>query len=129
MGGRLDMIFDTATSGVPMIRGNQVRPLAVAAPSRLADFPNVPTFAEAGYPNFEVNAWYALYVPAKTPGEIVVRLNADLVKVLRQPEVVAKLQSLAVGPSPSTAQELGSFTQAEFAKYGKVIGTANIKID
>jgi tripartite-type tricarboxylate transporter receptor subunit TctC len=129
IGGRLDMIFDTTTSAVPMIKGDKVRALAVAAPSRLPDFPNVPTFAEAGFPNFEVNAWYALYAPARTPKEIVTRLNAELVKVLKLPEVVEKMQSLAVRTSPSTPQELGAFTQSEFTKYGGVISAANIRID
>jgi tripartite-type tricarboxylate transporter receptor subunit TctC len=67
IGGRLDMIFDTTTNAMPMIKGDKVRPLAVATPQRMPELPGVPTFAEAGYPAFGVNAWYALYAPAHTP--------------------------------------------------------------
>jgi tripartite-type tricarboxylate transporter receptor subunit TctC len=129
IGGRLDMIFDTTTSAMPMIKGDKVRPLAVAAPARLPELPGVPTFAEAGYPQFEVNAWYALYAPAHTPKDIVARLSSELTKVLKQPEVVEKLSGLAVRTSPSTSQELASFTQAELDKYGKLIRAGNIRID
>jgi tripartite-type tricarboxylate transporter receptor subunit TctC len=129
IGGRLDMIFDTTTSAMPMIRGDKVRALAVAAPARLPELPNVPTFAEAGYPQFEVNAWYALYAPAHTPNEIVVRLSGMLMKILKQPEVVEKLNGLAVRTSPSTSQELATFAQAELGKYGKLIRAGNIRID
>ncbi len=129
IGGRLDMIFDTTTSAMPMIAGDKVRAVAVATPARLPELPGVPTFAEAGYPSFGVNAWYALYAPANTPKEIVARLSAELTKVLKQPEVVAKLSSLAVRTSPSTPQELASFTQVELDKYGKLIRAGNIRID
>jgi tripartite-type tricarboxylate transporter receptor subunit TctC len=129
IGGRLDMIFDTTTSAMPMIKGNKVRALAVASPARLPELPNVPTFAEAGYPQFEVNAWYALYAPARTPNDIVARLGGVLTKVLRQPEVVDTLATLAVRPAPSTPQELAAFGRAELAKYGKVIRAGNIRID
>ncbi len=129
IGGRLDVILDTATSAVPMMKGDKVRALAVAAPARLADFPSVPTFAESGYPGFEVNAWYALYAPALTPRDIVARLSAELVKVLEQPEVVAKLAALAVRTTAGSPQDLAKFTQSEFDKYGKLISAGNIRID
>jgi tripartite-type tricarboxylate transporter receptor subunit TctC len=129
IGGRLDMIFDTTTSAMPMIKGDKVRAVAVAAPARLPELPNVPTFAEAGYPNFQVNAWYALYAPARTPKDIVARLSGELTKVLKQPEVVSKLNDLAVRTSPSSPPELASFGQTELDKYGKLIRAGNIRID
>lgn len=129
IGGRIDMIFDTTTSAVPMLRGDKMRALAVAAPARLPELPNVPTFAEAGYPGFEVNAWYALYAPAKTPAEVLARLAGELKKVLAQPEVTDKLAALAVRSTPGTPQELAVFAQAELGKYGKLIRAGNIRID
>lgn len=129
IGGRIDMIFDTTTSAVPMLRGDKMRALAVAAPSRLAEFPNVPTFAESGYPGFEVNAWYALYAPAKTPAEVLTRLAGALKTVMAQAEVGDKLAALAVRSTPGTPQELASFSQAELGKYGKLIKAGNIRID
>jgi tripartite-type tricarboxylate transporter receptor subunit TctC len=129
IGGRIDMIFDTTTSAMPMIKGDKVRPVAVATPARLPELPNVPTFAEAGYPNFGVNAWYALYAPAQTPKDVVARLSTELAKVMKQPDVVQKLADLAVRSSTSSPQELASFTQAELDKYGKLIRAGNIRID
>lgn len=129
IGGRLSVIFDTTTGAMPMIKGDKLRPIAVASPTRLAELPNVPTFAEAGYPGFEVSGWYALYAPAKTPADVVARLSADLGKVMSMPEVDTKLRGLAVKPSYGTPLELASFTQSEFSKFGKVIKASNIKAD
>jgi tripartite-type tricarboxylate transporter receptor subunit TctC len=129
IGGRLAVIFDTTTAAMPMIKGDKIRAIAVSSPTRLADLPNVPTFAESGYPGFEVSAWYALYAPAKTPADVLARLSAELAKVMKNPEVDAKLKALAVKPSDGGAAELAAFTQTEFAKYGKVIKAASIKAD
>jgi tripartite-type tricarboxylate transporter receptor subunit TctC len=129
IGGRIDMIFDTTTSAMPMIKGGKVRALAVAAPTRLPELADTPTFAELGYPNYQVNAWYALYAPAHTPKDVLARLSVELQKVLRQPDVVDTLGGLAVHTSPSTPQELASFGQAELDKYGKLIRGSSIRID
>ncbi len=129
IGGRLAVIFDTTTAAMPMIKGDKIRAIAVSSPTRLPDLPNVPTFAEAGYPGFEVQGWYALYAPAKTPPEVLARLSSELGKVMQMPEVDSKLKALAVKPSYGSPQELAAFTQTEFAKYGKVIKAANIKAD
>ncbi|WCM89830.1 Bug family tripartite tricarboxylate transporter substrate binding protein [Acidovorax sp. NCPPB 3576] len=129
MGGRLDMILDTLTSASPLIKGGKVRALAVAAPARLPELPDVPTFAEAGYPGFEVNAWYALYAPAKTSKDVVATLNTALNAVLRQPEVLERMAALGVRPQPGTPQALARFTQDELGRYGKVIQANGIRID
>jgi len=129
MGGRLDMILDTLTSASPLIKGGKVRALAVAAPARLPELPDVPTFAEAGYPGFEVNAWYALYAPAKTSKDVLATLNTALNAVLRQPEVLERLGALGVRPQPGTPQALARFTQDELGRYGKVIQANGIRID
>ncbi|MDB5847480.1 MAG: hypothetical protein JWP29_1232 [Rhodoferax sp.] len=129
IGGRLAVIFDTTTAAMPMIKGDKIRAIAVSSPTRLPELPNVPTFAEAGFPGFEVSGWYALYAPAKTPADIVARLSADLGKIMQMPDVDSKLKALAVKPAYGSPQELGAFTEAEFTKYGKVIKLANIKAD
>lgn len=129
IGGRLDMILDTTTSAMPLIKGDKVRPLAVASNSRLPDLPNVPTFAETGYSGFEVNAWYALYAPAKTPREIVARLGSELAKVMKLPEVAERFNALGVRTSSGSAQELARFQQDELDKYGKLIRAGNIQVD
>lgn len=129
MGGRLDMILDTLTSAIPLIKGGKVRALAVASSTRLSELPGVPTFSEAGYPGFEVNAWYALYAPAKTSKEVIARLNSSLVTVLKQPDVLEKFGNLGVRTQPGTPQDLARFTQDEWNRYGKVILANGIRID
>ncbi|SDI63540.1 Bug family tripartite tricarboxylate transporter substrate binding protein [Propionivibrio dicarboxylicus] len=129
IGGRLDVIFDTSTNSTPLIKGGKVRPIAVSSKTRMADFPDVPTFAESGYPDFTVNGWYALYAPAKTPKAIVDRLSVELQKVLKQPEVIEKLRGVGVAPASGVASELAKYGPDEFAKYTKLIKDANIKAD
>ena len=129
IGGRLDLIFDTSTNSTPLIKGGKVRPIAVSSPQRLPDLPNVPTFAESGYPQFSVNGWYALYAPAKTPKDITARLSADLQKVLKMPDVIEKLRGVGVTPASGDAAELVKFGPAEIDKYSKLIKAANIKPD
>lgn len=129
IGGRLDVIFDTSTNSTSLIKGGKVRPIAVSSPARLPDFPNVPTFAESGYPQFSVNGWYALYAPAKTPKEIVSRLSTELQKVLKMPDVIEKLRGVGVSPASGDQNELVKFGPSELEKYGKLIKAANIKAD
>ena len=82
-----------------------------------------------GYSGFEVNAWYALYAPAKTSKEVVARLNKSLVSVLKQPDVLEKLNNLGVRTQPGSAQDLACFTQDEYSRYGKIILAGGIRID
>ena len=129
IGGRLGVIFDTSTAAMPMLRGDKIRALAVAAPQRLAELPNVPTFAELGYPKFDVNGWYALYAPARTPQPVLARLNAELNKAMALPDVQEKLKGFAVRPAGGTPQDLAKFTQSEYERYGQVIRSAGITAD
>ena len=129
IGGRLDVIFGTTTAFNEMIASGKVRPLAVSSAGRLPEYPNVPTFAESGYPQFSVNGWYALYAPANTPKEIVARLSAELQKVMKMPDVVEKLRTVGVTPGSGNAAELAKFGPAELEKYRQLIKAANIKAD
>ena len=129
IGGRVPVIFDTATNCVPLLKSGKVRALAVGAPARLADFPNVPTFAEAGYPQFDFSAWYAVFAPAKTPKDVVAKLSGALSTALKNPEVVAKLNGTGVTPANGDAATLAKFLPGEHERIGRLIRTANIKPD
>jgi tripartite-type tricarboxylate transporter receptor subunit TctC len=129
MAGRLQLIFDSTTNAMPLIKSGKVRALAVASPKRLPDLPDVPTFAEAGYPNFEVTSWYGLFGPAKMPPAIVAKLSSDLQKVLKQPEVIEKLRGVGITPATGEPAPLAALIPTEYEKYGKLIKTANIKPD
>lgn len=129
IGGRVPVVFDTATNSMPLIRGGKVRPLAVSMPQRLPDLPNVPTFAEAGFPGFQFTAWYGLFVPAKTPKDIVAKLSGALQTVLKQPDVIEKLRSVGVSPASGDSAELAKLVPIEYERIGKLIKAANIKAD
>ncbi len=129
IGGRVPVIFDTATNCVPLLKSGKVRALAVGAPARLPDFPNVPTFAEAGYPQFDFSAWYAVFAPAKTPKDVVARLSGALSTALKNPEVAAKLNGTGVTPANGDAATLAKFLPGEYERIGRLIRTANIKPD
>lgn len=96
IGGRVPVIFDTATNCVPLLKSGKVRALAVGATARLPDFPNVPTFAEAGFPQFDFSAWYAVFAPAKTPKDVVAKLSNALSVALKNPDTMAKLNGVGV---------------------------------
>ena len=129
IGGRVPVIFDTATNCVPLLKSGKVRALAVGAPARLPDFPNVPTFAEAGFPQFDFSAWYAVFAPAKTPKDVVAKLSGALSTALKNPDVVSKLNGTGVTPANGDAATLAKFLPGEHERIGRLIRTANIKPD
>jgi len=129
IGGRVPVIFDTATNCVPLLKAGKVRALAAATPTRLADFPNVPTFTEAGFSQFDFSAWYALFAPAKTPKEVVTKLSAALSTTLQSPDVVAKLNGVGVTPASGDFATLAKFLPGEYERIGRLIRNANIKPD
>ena len=129
IGGRVPVIFDTATNCVPLLKSGKVRALAVGAPARLADFPNVPTFAEAGFPQFDFSAWYAVFAPAKTPRDVVAKLSGALSTALKNPDVIGKLSNTGVTPANGDAAALARFLPGEHERIGRLIRTANIKPD
>lgn len=129
IGGRVPVIFDTATNAMPLIKGGKVRALAIGMPTRLADLPHVPTFAEAGYPQFEFSAWYALFAPAKTPKDVSAKLSDALSKALKQPEVIKKLGDVGVTVANGDSGELAKFLPAEYERIDQLIKSAKIKAD
>jgi tripartite-type tricarboxylate transporter receptor subunit TctC len=103
--------------------------LAIGAASRLPEFPNVPTFAEAGYPQFDFSAWYAVFAPAKTPKDVVAKLSGALSTALKTPDLIGKLNGVGVTASNGDAAQLAKFLPGENERIGRLIKTANIKPD
>jgi tripartite-type tricarboxylate transporter receptor subunit TctC len=126
--GRLDVIFDNITASLPQVKNGAVRGLAVTAAKRVAAA-ELPTIAEAGVPGFDVSTWFALFVPAKTPHDIIGRINADAVAALGHPIVKERLEQFGATLVGSTPQELAAFLKAEMDKWGPVIREAKIKVD
>jgi tripartite-type tricarboxylate transporter receptor subunit TctC len=113
----------------PHIDSGRMRPLAVTTSKRAADLPNVPTIAENGYPGFEAPAWWAVLAPAKTPADIVKRMNEELNKALKNPDVAKKLDAQGIdimGGSPAVAS---AFIDKQIGIWGKVVKDNGIKAD
>jgi tripartite-type tricarboxylate transporter receptor subunit TctC len=111
------------------IQGGKVRALAVASKKRLAALPDVPTFEEAGFPDFEVYFWQGLAVPAGTPPDIVRRLNAELVKTLNNPEVHKRFTDTGMEVLPTSPEQMAELTRKEQAFWVPLIKELGIKVD
>ncbi|HVF65326.1 MAG TPA: tripartite tricarboxylate transporter substrate binding protein [Casimicrobiaceae bacterium] len=129
LGGNVDMMFDTTSSAMPHIKSGRFRPLAVTSPQRSAELPNVPTIAEAGYPAAEMTTWYGLFVTGGTPKPIVDKLHAELVRVLKLPDVQAKLKGLGGEPGALSLDAFAEMNKKEYDRFGALIKSANIKAE
>jgi tripartite-type tricarboxylate transporter receptor subunit TctC len=130
LAARLDYGFDGPSQVSPMIKDGRIRPLAVTDSKRWAAFPDVPTMAEAGYPDVVVNSWFGLVAPAGTPKAVVDRLHAEFVKALAAPDVQKRLADLVNLPTPSKSpEEFAAMIAAERERHGKIVKSANIKAE
>jgi tripartite-type tricarboxylate transporter receptor subunit TctC len=129
LGGNVEMMFDTTSSAMPHIKSGKFRPLAVTSPQRSAELPNVPTIAEAGYPAAEMTTWYGLFVTGGTPKPIVDKLYAELSRVLKLPDVQAKLKGLGGEPGTLTTEQFAEMNKKEYDRFGALIKSANIKAE
>jgi tripartite-type tricarboxylate transporter receptor subunit TctC len=122
------MMLDVATAREP-IKAGLLKVLASASPQRLAEFPNVPTIAESGYPGFEASAWQGIVAPAKTAPEIIEKLNGRIGSALADQTVREKLQAAGIEPIKSTPEEFAAYIQSETQKWRDVIKAANIPLN
>ena len=126
--GQVQVMFDTLLTSTPFVKSGKLRMLAVTTSQRLADYPDVPTMAQAlGMRDFEASSWYALYAPAGTPPDIVNRLSAEVDAALKKPAVARRLTDLGALPVGGPPEKLAAFQRAEQAKWGKVIQAAKVK--
>lgn len=127
--GRLDLMFNTTGSLLQPVRTKQVRGLAVTSAKRFADEPELPTVAESGLPGYDVTSWYGIYAPAKTPADLIKKINADMVAMLAKPAVREKFKPLGVEAHGSAPAELAAKNQADATLWGPIIKEANIKVE
>ncbi len=125
--GQVDMEILAVPAAMPQIQAGRVRPLAVLAPQRSAQLPDVPTSKESGYENFEISVWYGILAPAATPREIINRLNAELNKAIQTPDLKEKFASNGVDPLGGTPEQFANYIRSESVRFGKVIKAAGIK--
>ncbi len=126
LGGRIDFLFTPISTALPLIRDGRVVPLMVSTPTRASDLPDVPTPVDLGYKDATTIVWYAVFMPSKTPRDIVEKFHAAAMKVLATPEMKAKLKKLAVDPMPMTPAEIDKFVVSDLVNNGKLIRAAGI---
>ena len=127
--GEAQMMLDPAASVLPHVKSGRLRALAIARATRLEDLKEIPTFAEAGMPEYTAAAWYSMHAPAKTPPAIVARLNKELVRILALPDIKTRLKDLGSDGVGNSPDEFAAFVAAESARYGKLIKELGLKAD
>ncbi len=126
LAGQVPLGFAPIASVLPHIAAGKLRGLAVSSLQRSPSLPAMPTVSEAGLPGFEMNPWFGVLAPAATPAGVIAKLNSELVRVLRGPDIVAQFQEQGVEPAHSTPGEFAALIGADLQKWGKVIEEAGI---
>jgi tripartite-type tricarboxylate transporter receptor subunit TctC len=127
--GQVDMAFAGPTTTLPHMQTGRMRAIAITSAERVPLVPDVPTIAEAGVPGYEFTQWYALLAPARTPRDIVMLLNAALLKSMQDPDVKARVSREGGVFTPQTPEQFGAFLSAELQKNAKTIRDAGLKRD
>lgn len=126
MGERISFMLLNPIEVVPHVKSGRLRALAVSSPKRLPMLPDVPTFKEAGIPGFEASVWWGFVAPAKTPKDVVARLESEVLKALENDAVRDKLVSLGAVVEPTNSAQFGQFLKSEVDKWARVIKSAKI---
>lgn len=129
MAGRVSMMIETVSNALTLANSGELRALAVTTPQRSSAAPELPTFAEAGLPGYEVISWTGLFVPAGAARPIVDRLNAETLRITHDPAYLAQMKTLGTDVTSSTPEQFGAFVRAEVAKWGDVIKRAGVGLD
>ena len=129
MGGQVSMTFDNITTAWALAKGGKLRALAVTTASRSPVAPDVPTLAESGLPGYEIGSWQGVFAPAGTPPDIVKRLNAEIVKIIKSPDVQKKLIDLGAEPVGDSPEQFAAFVKTEVVKWGDVVKKSGAKVD
>ncbi len=129
LSGQIDLMFDSLSSSLPQVRAGKLRALAVTGGKRFPDMKELPTVNESGLKGFDVSTWLAMWAPARTPPEIIGRLNTDIDKILHQPDMLRLMADNGAEPGGGPPERLGNLVKAEIAKWSAVVKAANIRIE
>jgi tripartite-type tricarboxylate transporter receptor subunit TctC len=121
VGGQVQMTFEGTSVLVPLIQAGKLRALATASPARIAELPDLPTMVESGFPGFVSTSWTGLLAPAKTPGEVITKLNARINEAVRSPEFKSALAKLSNEPLGGTPQDFTNQIKADIAKWAPIV--------
>ena len=127
--GVVDFFVSTWPQVMVLVKEGRLRGLGIGAPARLPDFPEVPSFAEAGAPYMAVDAWFGLWAPARTPAPVIARLSDALPKILAEPAMAARLATLGFTPAPLPAAEFAAFQRAEVERWQGLVELTGIRLD
>ncbi len=129
VGGQVMLAFNTAPPIMPHIQSGRVRAIAVTMDKRVGALPDVPTIAESGVPGYQMSTWYGAVIQTKTPRDIVVKLNQEMIKALSLPDIKERMAGLGADVVGNTMEEFAALIKVEVAKYTKVAHTAGIVAD
>ena len=127
--GQVSVMFDNLPSVLPFIKSARLKALAVTSATRSRALPDVPTVAESALPGFDVTVWFAVLAPAATPRDIVTRLNSEIVKAIKSPDMRERLAQQGADPVGNTPEDFAAVIKRDLAKWAKVVKDANIKLD
>jgi tripartite-type tricarboxylate transporter receptor subunit TctC len=129
LGGNILVVYTAVAGAMQHVKAGRLVPIAVSSANRTPALPDVPTFVEAGVPDFESTSWVAILAPAGTPRAVVEKLNRELNAVLTDPAIVEKLATLGIVATPGSPQQLADQIRTDLAKYGQVVKAAGIKAE
>ena len=129
IGGRVMLTMDSLVQSLPHIKSGRLKALAVLGPRRTALLPEVPTIAESGLPGYALTNWFGLLAPAATPKQVLVQLNGDVLKILKQEDLQKKIADLGADVVGNSADEFGAAMRAESAQWAEVIKAAGIRVE
>lgn len=129
MSGQVQVIFVNVGPALPFVKAGKLKALGVTSAKRTPVVPDLQTLAESGLPGYEIIPWVGFFAPAGTPKDIIAKLNAEIVKVLRNPEVQAAFLAQGAETAPMTREQTEAFLKSEIAKWAKVVKAANIKVE
>jgi tripartite-type tricarboxylate transporter receptor subunit TctC len=129
IGGQIPFAFESMIPILPHVKSGKLRGLAVTSSTRSPVLPDILTVAESGVPGFESIAWYGVVAPAGTPREIVIKLNAEMVRIANLPDIKQKLMEMGSPPVAGTPDQFGALIKSEIPKWGKVVKQANVSLD
>ena len=128
LGGRVEITFSVPTV-IDQVKSGQVRALAVTGPKRVPALPDVPTVAEAGFPDLEFGSWNGLHVPVGTPKGVVAKINAAIGKARDLPDIRQRMADLGFTPEGGTAEEFGEFVKRDLARWNKIVQETGVKVE
>ena len=129
VGGQVPMSFEALLSTLPFVKAGKLKAIAVTTSTRSSLLPDVPTMAESGLPGYEATNWYGFLAPAKTPRDIIERLNTEMVKILQMTEVKEKLAGLGAEPVGNTPQQFAEIIRSDAAKWKRIVAETGAKAE